>query len=180
MISSTFHWKSNFTHGSDESLTFSTEILNLHSDRKFHCTESRHKPHLRTGRFTVKKKKGRGGVRGFCQLSFLGLYHTKAKPVTPFGSWDDPTASVDYNLVLWRFFPHISHARSRFGPRILVQITVNMTSSLTHSLSYTLSRTHTQLTHTVATLMRVHVYSLSLSHTHTLTLSNYRCQPNAM
>ena len=119
MISSTFHWKSNFTHGSDESLTFSTEILSLHSDRKFHCTESRHKPHLHTGRFTVKKeeKKG-GGVRGFCQLSFLGLYHTKAKPVAPFGSWDDPTASVAYNSVLWWFFPQISRARSRTHPYI--------------------------------------------------------------
>ena len=113
MISSTFHWKSNFTHGSDESLTFSTEILNLHSDRKFHCTESWHKPHLHTGRFTVKKKGG-GGVRGFCQLSFLGLYHTKGKPFSGALSYKRQTCHP-FQIMRW------SHSLSglQLGPVVI-------------------------------------------------------------
>ena len=77
--------------------------------------------------------------------------------------------------VQWRSFPRISRARSRFGPRILVQIALNMTSSLARLLALSLTHrhahTHTVYAHRGYTQACAHALSLSLSHTHAHTHS---------
>ena len=55
---------------------------------KFRCTKSRHICIL-VVLLKQKYKKRRGGWGGGCQVSLLGLYYTKAKPVAPFTHGSD-------------------------------------------------------------------------------------------
>ena len=168
MISSTFHWKSNFTHGSDESLTFSTEILNLHSDRKFHCTESWHKPHLHTGRFTVKKKRGGGGKR-FMSAELSGALSYKRQTCHPFRimRWSHSLSGLQLGPVA--IFSTYFTCQVKVWPK---NSSSDHCQQLSHSLAllHTVTHAHTVDTHRGYTHACARVLSLSHTHTHSLSL----------